>query len=76
MPEFSVEGLKRGIEQAEKNIQTFEDAIRKEQETIGQYKWMIEQAKRKEKEREAAKILPDYAQRPCAVNTEDPENQE
>jgi hypothetical protein len=63
MPEYSIENLKHGIKQAEKNIETFEEAIRKERETIGQFKWMIEQAARKEKEREAAKILPEYAQK-------------
>jgi hypothetical protein len=63
MPNYSIENLRRGIKQAEKNIQVFEDAIRKERETIGQFKWMIEQAERKEKEREAAKVLPDYAKK-------------
>lgn len=57
MPNYSVDNLHRGIEQAEKNIKTFEDAISKERETIGQFKWMIEQAERKEKEREKAKEM-------------------
>lgn len=56
---FSVDNLKRGIKQAEKNIRTFEDAIKTEHETIGKFKWMIEQAERKEKERKEAKALQD-----------------
>jgi len=47
MPEYSVSNLERGIEQAEKNIGVFEAAISKEHESIGQFKWMIEQAERK-----------------------------
>ena len=54
MPKYSIDNLRRGIEQAEKNIKTFEDAIAKERETIGQFKWMIAQAERKEKERQKA----------------------
>lgn len=54
MPRYSIDNLRRGIKQAEKNIKTFEDAIAKERETIGQFKWMIEQAERKEKERQKA----------------------
>jgi hypothetical protein len=49
---YSIANLKHGIEQAEKNIETFEGAINKERETIGQFKWMIEQAERKNDERE------------------------
>lgn len=71
MPEYSIENLKHGIKQAEKNIKTFEEAINKERETIGQFKWMIEQAERKEKERKAAKILPEYAQKSCATEEQD-----
>jgi len=54
MVDYSVENLLRGIEQAEKNIKTFEDAISKERETIGQFKWMIEQVERKEDEKKKA----------------------
>ena len=61
MSDYSAENLKRGIEQAEKNIATFEEAISKERETIGQFKWMIEQIERKEKEakkaEEVAKVV-------------------
>ena len=56
---YSIENLKRGIEQAEGNVATFEEAIRKEHETIGQFKWMIEQAERKQTERENAKVVID-----------------
>ncbi len=55
MPEYTVESLDRGIAQAEKNIKTFEDAISKERETIGQFKWMKEQVQRKEVQRENTK---------------------
>lgn len=54
MERYSIDNLRRGIKHAEKNIKTFEEAIAKERETIGQFKWMIEQAERKEKERQKA----------------------
>lgn len=54
MVEYSKENLLHGIEQAEKNIKTFEEAIAKERETIGQFKWMIEQLERKEAEQRKA----------------------
>lgn len=47
MPNYSVDNLKHGIQQARKNIQTFEDAIEKENETIKQFKFMIETIERK-----------------------------
>ena len=48
MPNFSVDNLRHGIQQARKNIKTFEDAIDKENETIKQFKFMIETIERKE----------------------------
>ena len=48
MPNFSVDNLRHGIQQARKNIKTFEDAIEKENETIKQFKFMIETIERKE----------------------------
>ena len=53
---YSIENLKRGIKQCNKNIATFEDAIEKEVETKRQFRWMIEQAERKKEEREKAQI--------------------
>ena len=48
MPNFSIDNLRHGIQQARKNIKTFEDAIDKENETIKQFKFMIESIERKE----------------------------
>lgn len=53
----SIEGLKRGIEHAKKNIKTFEDAIETERETISRFYEMIDTLKQKERETEAAKRL-------------------
>jgi len=46
---YSVDGLQAGIENCQKNIQVFEEAIRKEKETIQQYNFYISQLLRKEK---------------------------
>lgn len=54
MPDYSVDNLRHGIKQAKKNIQTFEDAIDKENATIKEFKWMIEQVERKEGESKKA----------------------
>ena len=48
MPNYSVDNLEHGIKQARNNIKIFEDAIDKENATIKQFKWMIEQIERKE----------------------------
>ena len=37
---YSLEAIERGIRAAEVNIATFEDAINREREQIGQFKWM------------------------------------
>jgi tetratricopeptide (TPR) repeat protein len=50
---YSVEGLENGIEQARKNIQTFEDAIQKERDTIDEYYRMIDVLKEKERAKKA-----------------------
>lgn len=39
---FSVESLELGIEKCKVNIQTFEDAIQKERDTIQEYHGMID----------------------------------
>lgn len=41
MPNYSVDSLEMGIEGARKNIQTFENAIDKERQTISDYYNMI-----------------------------------
>ena len=51
MAEYSIDNLKRGIEQAKTNIKTFEDAIEKEEQTIKQFKFMIETINRKEEQK-------------------------
>jgi hypothetical protein len=51
---YSVEGLQAGIENCRRNIQVFEDAIRKEKETIQQYNFYISEIVRKEKEQRLA----------------------
>lgn len=50
MPEYNVDGLKAGIDNCRKNIQVLEDAIRKEKETIQEYRFYITQILRKQKE--------------------------
>lgn len=49
MPEtrYDVDSLKRGIEKAYVNIETFETAISREQETIREYREMIKVIERK-----------------------------
>ena len=56
MPDYTADGLKRGIEQAKKNIKTFEDAIEKEEEQIKQFKWMIKEIERKEELKEGLTV--------------------
>ena len=53
----SIDGLKRGIEHAKKNIKTFEDAIEKERETISKFYEMIDVLKQKERNEADAKRL-------------------
>jgi len=45
---YNVDGLKNGIVQAKKNIETFKDAIRKENDIIESYKNMIFHLEQKE----------------------------
>jgi hypothetical protein len=47
---YSIPGLQAGIQNCQRNIQVFKDAIRKEEETIQQYEFFIAQIARKEKE--------------------------
>ena len=54
MPDYSIDNLKHGIEQAKKNIETFESAIDKENENIKKFRWMIQQVERKEDENKKA----------------------
>ena len=51
----SIEGLERGIEHCKKNIETFEDAIQKERNTIDEYYRMIDALKEKERVQKALK---------------------
>ncbi len=66
---FSVESLERGIESCKKNIQTFEDAIDKERNTIKEYRQMIETIERKERE---AKVREEMSSRIEVVRDVDP----
>lgn len=50
MPGYNIEALERGIKAIKKNIQTFEDAIFRERQTITEYYDMIETVKRKQRE--------------------------
>ena len=47
---YSIESLYRGIRSCEVNIATFEDAKKKELQTITEYRWMIDKLKQKEAE--------------------------
>lgn len=47
---YSIESLENGIESCKNNIQTFEDAIDKERNTIKEYRVMIEVVERKQRE--------------------------
>jgi len=60
MANYSADNLKRGIEAAEKNIKTFEEAIDKERETIKKFYWMIEQIDRKDSEQKKAEAIGKY----------------
>lgn len=51
---YGLDGCKRGIRAARKNIQTFKEAIEKEEKTIEQLKYMMGELERKEKLREIA----------------------
>ena len=53
---YSVEALHRGIRASEVNIVTFEDAIKRERQTMTEYRWMIDQIERKKKEAEDARV--------------------
>jgi hypothetical protein len=50
---YSIEGLEHGIENCKKNIVTFEEAIKKERETIDEYYRMIDVLKEKERAKKA-----------------------
>jgi hypothetical protein len=51
---YSVDSLRDGIKACEVNIVTFQDAIKRERETIANYKWMIDKlAEKKEQAIEA-----------------------
>lgn len=50
MPDYNKDSLRAGIQNCRKNIQVFEDAIRKEKETIQEYNFYISEILRKEKE--------------------------
>jgi hypothetical protein len=54
---YSIEGLEHGIENCKKNIVTFEEAIKKERETIDEYYRMIDVLKEKERAKKAAEAL-------------------
>ncbi len=69
MSGFSVESLERGIESCKKNIQTFEDAIDKERNTIKEYRDMMETIERKERE---AKIREEMSSHIEVVRDDDP----
>jgi len=56
MPDYTADNLRRGIEQAKKNIKTFEDAIEKEEAQIKQFKWMIKEIERKEELKEGLTV--------------------
>lgn len=53
---YSVESLYNGIRACEVNIVTFEDAIKKERQTMTEYRWMIDQIERKKNEAIEASI--------------------
>lgn len=50
MPDYNIDSLRAGIQNCRKNIQVFEDAIRKEKETIQEYNFYISEILKKEKE--------------------------
>ena len=45
---YEIKGLKEGIERAKINIKVFEDAIKKELETISEYEMMIKVLEKKD----------------------------
>lgn len=60
---YSIDGLQVGIENCRKNIQVFEDAIRKEKETIQQYNFYISQLVKKKKEQRLAEEAKEKAKK-------------
>lgn len=65
---YSVESLENGIKGCKKNIQTFEDAIEKERETIKDYRYMIEEI---EVQKRQAKIREEMSSRIDVVRDKD-----
>ena len=49
MPNYNIDSLRNGIEGCKRNIQVFEDAIRKEKETIQEYSFYISEILKKAK---------------------------
>ena len=47
--DYDIDGLTRGIDACKRNIETFEQAIEKERQTIKEYKIMIDHLKEKAK---------------------------
>ncbi len=54
---YSIEGLERGIENSKKNIKTFEEAIDKERQLIGEWYGMIDVLKQKERDSKPVEII-------------------
>ena len=54
---YSIEGLTHGIERCKVNITSLEDAIKKERNTMKEYKIMIDDLKRAKTEHAEAKRL-------------------
>lgn len=54
---YSIEGLKHGIERCNINIMSLENAISKERSTIAEYKIMIDDLQRAEKDHAEANRL-------------------
>lgn len=54
---YSVEGLQHGIERCKVNIEQLEDAIKKERNTIKEYKLMINDVQQAKKDHAEAKRL-------------------
>ncbi|RLI90910.1 MAG: hypothetical protein DRO89_05005 [Candidatus Altiarchaeales archaeon] len=57
MEKYSTAALKRGVENAKKNIVIFEEAIEKEKKNIKEYRYMIKTLNRKKREMEKSKII-------------------
>lgn len=54
---YDPDALERGIAKCRVNIQTFEDAIERERQTMKDYREMIDSIERREREVERAKSL-------------------